>query len=149
MALLAFSAMSHADGIYRVGRYAAIEPVATAQQSDLLSVVVTVNFTEQVNTVGDAIGHLLNRSGYRLASLHASDPAIPILLQSPLPLVHRRLGPIKIDNALETLAGPAWDLVVDPVNRLVSFELLEQYRNLSTNPLAQQTSTTYTMEPKR
>ncbi len=149
MASLTFiSAISPADGIYRVGRYTAIDPVATAQQSDVLSVVVTVNFTDQVSTVGDAIRHLLNRSGYRLASLHASDPALPILLKSPLPLVHRRLGPVKIDNALETLAGPAWDLVVDPVNRLISFELLEPYRNLSTDPLAHQPSITFSLEPK-
>ena len=135
---LVFSASIQADEVYRINRYTAIDPVATAQQSDILSVVVTLDFTDQVISVGDAIRHLLSRSGYRLASLDASDTALPILLKSPLPLIHRRLGPIKIDNALMTLAGPAWDLIVDPVHRLVSFELLEQYRVLSSEPLAQQ-----------
>ncbi len=135
--LFAVNASSYAEGLYQVGRYTSIEPVASAQQKDLLSVVVTVSFTDQVQSVGDAMRHILLRSGYRLASPQSSDPALPILLQSPLPLVHRQLGPIRIDNALTTLAGPAWDLVIDPVNRLVSFDLLEQYRSTSV-PLAQQ-----------
>ena len=135
--LFVINASSYAESLYQVGRYTSIEPVATAQQTDLLSVVVTVNFTDQTQTVGDAMQQLLLRSGYRLASPHSSDPALPVLMQSPLPLVHRQLGPIRIDNALSTLAGSAWDLVVDPVNRLVSFDLLEQYRSLSV-PLAHQ-----------
>jgi type IV pili sensor histidine kinase/response regulator len=138
--LLVINASSYAEELYQVGRYTSIEPVATSQQADLLSVVVTVNFTDQVNTVGDAMHHILLRSGYRLASQVSSDPALPILLDSSLPLVHRTLGPIRIDNALSTLAGPAWDLVVDPVNRLVSFDLLEQYRSLSVS-LAHRTKT--------
>lgn len=124
------SATSHAESIYRISRYASIEPVATHEQSHPLSVVVSVNFTDRVNTVGDAIRHLLLRSGYRLADVRVSDPSLPILLSRPLPMIHRTLGPITLDNALVTLAGDAWDLVVDPVNRLVSFELLKQYRHL-------------------
>jgi conjugative transfer region protein (TIGR03748 family) len=131
--LFAFSATSQAEGIYRISRYATVNPVATSEQSHPLSVVVTLNFTDQVHTVGDAIHHLLSRSGYRLADVSVSDPALPVLLDQPLPLIHRRLGPITIENALVTLAGDAWDLVVDPVNRLVSFELLDQYRSLAGN----------------
>ncbi|MEL0587559.1 MAG: pili assembly chaperone [Candidatus Thiodiazotropha sp. (ex. Lucinoma kazani)] len=136
VSLLLIVSASYADGIYRVGRYTAIDPVATSQQSDVLSVVVTMNFPDQITTVGGAIQHLLHRSGYRLAALEASDPNIPTLLDLPLPSVHRRLGPIKIDNALRTLSGPAWDLVVDPVHRLVSFDLLESYTKSTLDPLA-------------
>jgi type IV pili sensor histidine kinase/response regulator len=131
--LFSLSATSQADGIYRISRYATVNPVATPEQAKPLSVVVTLDFTDQVRTVGDAIHHLLSRSGYRLADLTVSDPAMPVLLNQPLPLIHRHLGPITIENALVTLAGDAWDLVVDPVNRLVSFELLEQYRSLAGN----------------
>ncbi len=131
--LFSLSATAEADGIYRISRYATVNPVATPEQAKPLSVVVTLDFTDQVRTVGDAIHHLLSRSGYRLADLTVSDPAMPVLLNQPLPLIHRHLGPITIENALVTLAGDAWDLVVDPVNRLVSFELLEQYRSLAGN----------------
>jgi type IV pili sensor histidine kinase/response regulator len=125
------SVTAYADGVYRMSRYATVNPVATSEQAHPLSVVVSLNFTDQVLTVEDAVRHLLSRSGYRLADLSASDPALPILLKQPLPLIHRHLGPITIENALVTLAGDAWDLVIDPVNRLVSFELLEQYRSLA------------------
>ncbi|MEW8046500.1 MAG: hypothetical protein AB2805_08425 [Candidatus Thiodiazotropha sp.] len=127
--LVSLSAISHAESIYRISRYASIDPVATHEQQNPLAVVVTVNFTDQVNTVGEANNHLLMRSGHGLADISVSDPALPILLSRPLPMIHRKLGPITLDNALITLAGMAWDLVIDPVNRLISFELLEQYRN--------------------
>ena len=80
-------------------------------------------------TVGEALSHLLERSGYRLASLEASDPALPLLLKNPLPMVHRVLGPVTLRNALNMLAGSVWNLVIDPVNRIVSFELLDEYKN--------------------
>jgi conjugative transfer region protein (TIGR03748 family) len=126
--LAAFSAHAHSGSGVRVSRYATIDPVATAEQTHPLSVVVTVEFNDRIHTVGEAIDFLLLRSGYRIADYSHSDPALPILLQLPLPLVHRKLGPIPLDQALRTLAGEAWDLVVDPVNRLISFELLERYR---------------------
>ncbi|MGH8490231.1 MAG: FimV/HubP family polar landmark protein, partial [Gammaproteobacteria bacterium] len=55
---------------------------------------------------------------------------LPTLLGWPLPAVHRTLGPMRLDEALKTLAGPAHYLVVDPVHRLVSFELREPYQGL-------------------
>lgn len=112
----------------RVGRYTTVAPVATPEQGDLLKVVVRVSFGSDISTVGEALDRLLLRSGFRLADLEASDPYLSILLSRPLPEVHRRLGPITLASALETLAGPAWRLAVDPVNRLISYELLDEYR---------------------
>jgi type IV pili sensor histidine kinase/response regulator len=126
---LFFSATTQAESLYRISRYASIKPVATPEQQNPLAVVLNISFTDEVNTVGEALDVLLSNSGYRLADFDASDPALPILLSRPLPKIHRKLGPITLDNALITLAGSAWDLVVDPVNRLISFELLEEYRN--------------------
>ncbi len=119
----------------RVGRYSSINPVATEQQSNLLSVVVTISFNAHINSVGEAINHLLLRSGYHLASLKASDPMLPVLLDAPLPHTHKKIGPITIENALHMLAGSAWALVVDPVHRLVSFELVEKYQSASKHPV--------------
>ncbi len=126
-----FVATAAGDGDIRVGRYATVAPAATSSQSDLLSVVVNVSFDSRITTVGESLAHLLVRSGYQLADLDAADPYLPILLSRPLPQAHRQLGPIRLDDALTTLAGPAWRLVVDPVNRLISYELLNQYRPVS------------------
>jgi Tfp pilus assembly protein FimV len=38
---------------------------------------------------------------------------------------------MRLDEALKTLAGPARILVIDPVHRLVSFELRQRYASLA------------------
>lgn len=116
------------DSDARVGRYVTAHLGVDAAQADPLSVVVRVSFAPSITTVGEALDHLLLRSGYAMASLDASDPNLPVLLTRPLPQVHRKLGPVRLKEALEVLAGSAWVLTIDPVNRLVSYELAPEYR---------------------
>ena len=114
----------------RVGRYSAIIPGPSPEQADPFALPIHMEFPYSVQTVGEALGPVLSRSGYRLASPNASCPSLPVLLGWPLPAVHRRLGPMRLDEALKTLAGPAHYLVVDPVHRLVSFEPREDHQAL-------------------
>jgi len=109
----------------QVGRYSSVRPVPTAEQINLLSALVTVRFPETVATVGQAVDHLLGPSGYRLAPDSVAGPQRAALLALSLPEPHRSLGPMPLRTALETLAGPAFRLVEDPVHRLVSFERCE------------------------
>jgi type IV pili sensor histidine kinase/response regulator len=88
----------------------------------LLSAIVRVEFPGSVTRVGQAVEHLLQPSGYRLSPQHVAEPTRQSLLNLPLPEPHRMLGPMPLKTALETLAGPAFRLVEDPVHRLVSFE---------------------------
>lgn len=106
----------------QVGRYATVRAVPTSAQVNLLSAMVSVQFPASVVTVGQAVDYLLQPSGYRLAFEAAADSSREILLELPLPEPHRALGPMPLQAALETLAGPAFRLVEDPVHRLVSFE---------------------------
>jgi conjugative transfer region protein (TIGR03748 family) len=107
----------------RVGRYSVIVPGPSPEQTDPLAVLVHMEFPRSVQTLGRTIEQVLAQTGYRLADLHASCPSMSALLDLPLPAVHRTLGPMRLDEALKTLAGPAHTLVIDPVHRLVSFEL--------------------------
>lgn len=107
--------------------YAVITPTASAEQRDLLAVVVSLKFPVGVDTVGQALEMLLERSGYRMAYGENTDPELGTLLLLPLPQIHRNLGPIRLRDALQALAGSAWILVEDPVNRLVSFDLNARY----------------------
>lgn len=107
----------------QVGRYSALRAMPTVAQADLLSTIITVRFSERIQMLGEAMHYLLQRSGYRLADHHAANSAITDLLALPLPAVHRSLGPILLKQALETLIGPVFRLVQDPVHRLISFEL--------------------------
>jgi len=106
----------------QVGRYSVIAAVPTEAQADLLATALTIRFPERIQTLGEAVRYLLQRSGYRLAKTESIGPETVTLFALPLPAVHRSLGPMTLRAALETLAGPAFNLVQDPVHRLVTFE---------------------------
>ena len=112
----------------QVSRYVTLAAVASDTQKDPLSALIPkLVFGHQVATVQDALQVLLNDSGYRIASYHP-DPRVHQLFNLSLPAVHRRMGPISLENALNTLAGSPWMLVVDPVNRLITFQLPRHYK---------------------
>lgn len=119
----------------QVARYSTMAPVPRAAQIEPLSAIVSITFPDRVREVGDALRFLLRRSGYQLAAGDATDPAAQVLMQHPLPAVHRELGPVTLQRALTTLAGPAWKLIVDPVHRLLSFELAPPYVAMTRNPV--------------
>ena len=106
----------------QVGRYSLYSAKPTEAQADLLASTLTIRFPERIQTVGEAVRYLLQRSGYRLADVESTAPDTLALFALPLPAVHRSLGPMTLKDALGTLAGPAFHLVQDPVHRLVSFE---------------------------
>ncbi len=116
----------------QVGRYATVRAVPTLAQINLLAAPVTVQFPGSIDTVGKAVEHLLRPSGYRLAADSVADPGRAVLLGLPLPAIHRILGPMALQRALETLAGPAYRLVEDPVHRLISFERCSRSRPVQT-----------------
>ena len=112
----------------QVSRYVTLAAVASDTQKDPLSALIPkLVFGHQVSTVQDALQVLLNDSGYRIASYHP-DPRVHQLFNLSLPAVHRKMGPISLENALNTLAGPPWMLVVDPINRLITFQLPRHYK---------------------
>lgn len=104
--------------VVRYGRYTLVELAPVSAQQDLLLQVVDVTVPgTRTATVGDALRHVLLRSGYQLCS--SSD--IAALNALPLPASNYRLGPLLLRDALLTLAGPAWDLEVDDGARRICF----------------------------
>ena len=87
----------------------------------------TVYVQVRGRTVLEGLLEILRGTGYRLAAEGAADPEIGLLYRQPYPEVQRSVGPVELGAALERLAGPAWRLVTDPVNRLVSFEVRPDY----------------------
>ena len=106
----------------QVGRYSLSAATPTEAQAELLATTMTVRFPERIQSVGEAVRYLLQRSGYRLATAKSIGPDTATLFALPLPAVHRSLGPMTLREALETLAGPAFYLMQDPVHRLIAFE---------------------------
>ena len=106
----------------QVGRYSLITATPTQAQAALLAATIIVRFPERIQTVGEAVPYLLQRSGYRLATTESIGPDTAALFALPLPAVHRNLGPMTLRDALAILAGPAFHLVQDPVHRLITYE---------------------------
>lgn len=110
-----------APGETRVARYSTtnISPTAVARQP--LAVIATVNFPRgHIATVGDAIQHLLVRTGYQLDTGQLS-PRAAAVLSMPLPDAQRRLGPYRVDQMLGVLLGEPWVLSVDNATRSVTY----------------------------
>lgn len=117
----------------RVGRYSELTAVPKPGQANPLESLITLTFPGQIQSVGQALNHVLARSGWQLADAAASDPTLPRLMGLPLPESQRSLGPIAVVDALGVLCGDAYTVVVDPVNRLISCELRSSYMALVTS----------------
>lgn len=120
--LLAASAAAAPQGEYYGSGYTII---SQEHGNDDLQATVYRQLTP--GTVGQALPQLLDGTGWRLADSHAADDRIYRLYNQPLPEHKLRIGPMPLDQALGWIAGDGWALVVDPVNRLVSFEVEARY----------------------
>jgi conjugative transfer region protein (TIGR03748 family) len=104
--------------VVRYGRYTLAELTPQPAQRDLLQQVIEIAMPATPNAgVGDAMRHVLARTGYRMCETQD----VAALYAFPLPAAHLRLGPLMLRDALRVLAGPAWMLEVDEAAREVCF----------------------------
>ena len=103
----------------QIDRYSLQRPTPSAEQTDLLQTTLDVRFPQSVTTTGAAIDYLLQRSGYQRVDRAESRTAMGL----PLPRVHRKIGPLDLRTALETIAGTSWELHEDVQRRVVWFQL--------------------------
>lgn len=99
-------------------RYTRVSLEPRPEQVSPMLAVVNIRFSENVKTVGSAIFELLEGSGYRW-DIGAQENHR--LMDLPLPIVARELGPIRLNDALKTLAGQPWTLKVDELSRVIHF----------------------------
>ncbi|PHM22260.1 PilL N-terminal domain-containing protein [Xenorhabdus ehlersii] len=112
--------------VVRYGRYVLVSIDLTAAQRDPLSQLMDIQLPASQNpTVADAMRYALRQSGYALC---VPDKRNDILYRQPLPSVHAQLGPVRLRTALQVIAGPAWQLEVDEVQRVVCHHLRQGYQ---------------------
>lgn len=105
----------------RQDRYTLVTTRPTLEQRQPLYQLVNVQIAPALNaTVGEALRHVLKRSGYALC---ADSAAVDRLFRRPLPAVQHQFGPISLLDALTIIGGPAWRLDIDPVDRTVCYAL--------------------------
>ncbi|MDC9589566.1 PilL N-terminal domain-containing protein [Xenorhabdus sp. XENO-10] len=112
--------------VVRYGRYLLVSTNPTAVQRSPLSQLLDIHLSaSQHATVADAMRYALRQSGYALC---APDKKNDILYRQTLPSVHMQLGPVRLRTALQVMAGPAWQLEVDEVQRVVCHHLRQGYQ---------------------
>lgn len=135
---LCLSAGVNAQTYYGNG-YTIIEGVNADTLPDDLDARVFKSISAR--TVEDGLHQLLEGSGWALAGYVSADPDIYRLYRQPYADNKRSISPMPLSAALQWIAGDGWDLVVDRVNRLVSFEVRGRYAR---KPVAVQPSITTT-----
>jgi conjugative transfer region protein (TIGR03748 family) len=116
------------QNVTQVGRYLTIANKPKLSQTDLLSQIIQVRFPQKVQTIGEAMVYILRFSGYDLGFEEKNSKVFKITLSKQLPIVDRELGPISLKDGLTILAGSAFYLVENPVNRTVYFRLKPQFK---------------------
>ncbi|MCG8708826.1 PilL N-terminal domain-containing protein [Brenneria sp. 4F2] len=117
---------ARAPEVVRYDRYLLVSTDPASVQRDPLSQIIDIRIPASVKpTVADALRYVLRQSGF---SLCATGPANGVLYRQALPAVQYQLGPMRLRTALQVLAGPAWQLEVDDVQRVVCHSLREGYQ---------------------
>ncbi|GEA09115.1 hypothetical protein KUL42_38760 [Alteromonas sp. KUL42] len=113
-------------------RYTMLVLKPSIEQVNPLYSEAKIQFPLDVVTIYDAINYVLDDSGYSLVSKQYWTEEMEIMLNMTLPLIQRDLSrsPMTIKNVVEVVAGEPFNVIVDPLRRLVSFELKKDYRGL-------------------
>ncbi|ECG4949198.1 response regulator [Salmonella enterica subsp. enterica serovar Llandoff] len=80
-------------------------------------------------TRSDALHLWLAGTGYGLCLPVTGE--VRQLFSSPLPDIQRSPGPLRVDDALKVIAGPAWAMTVDEITRTVCFTTVSATHSLS------------------
>ena len=129
LCFLGATASSFANNI-SIGRYLSVAAKPQNDQQRLLQQQIQIKFPQNILTIQKAVGFVLQFSGYRLADLKQMNHSARDMLGQPLPVVDKTFGPMTLEQGLTTLSGNAFYLLIDPIHRLVAFQVNPRYRNL-------------------
>jgi type IV pili sensor histidine kinase/response regulator len=127
--IVIISASVHAEQV-ATDRYTLVTPTPEAKEIDPLSVNIQLSFPPSVKTVRDAVNFVLMNSGWVLALDKSNDEALGITLERPLPQVHRKLSLMPLRTVLQVLVGQYYVPVEDPLRRIYTFDLKDEYKGL-------------------
>lgn len=109
--------------VIQTGRYTLVE-LEDPTKNYVLDQVIDTYLPKNLSfTVKEGMEYVLNQSGFLLC--HNAE--VNVLYDKKLPKIHYKFGPIKLSDALRIMAGPAWQLTIDDVEREVCFKLNKGY----------------------
>ena len=113
----------------QTSRYTISEAGLNQYQEDLLHQTVTMTFPQsRVHTIDAAVKYLLRFSGYQLVPQEAQPKQVQAILRQSLPESLRTLRNVTIEQGLSGLVGQPFQILYDPVHRLISFRLRPGYQ---------------------
>lgn len=107
----------------QVGRYVTVEPVAEANQRFPLIQISDFEIPPEVNSVREGMDHVLAGTGYTLAPQDFLDPESLPMLNAPIASTQRSMSNVSVMSALAALAGPGFEVIVDPLSRRVALDV--------------------------
>ncbi|WP_289365421.1 hypothetical protein [Mannheimia haemolytica] len=138
--------------VVRDGRYTLISIAPEEGQKYLLEQVVSVKVPNTKNrftaNVQQGLRTTLTNTGLDLCSPSIGEQgnAVQTLFTRPLPKVHYQFGPIKLYEALQMIAGPAYELTLNDISRTICFKARESSFQNPHKPTMAVTTTTVTTE---
>lgn len=129
--VLAWAGSSYAVTSYtQFGRYLTVTNAPHGNDPYGIKGTVERQFPDTIKTIGEAVEYTLQNTGYKLLPVSSSTASVRDLYNDPLPVYLRSIGPTSLENALVSLSGQAYQLVIDPVHRLVTYKLRSNYQGL-------------------
>lgn len=114
--------------IVRQGRYTLVNTSPEDGQKYLLEQMVSVNVAKKKRaslTVEQGLKATLSGTGFKLCNGATFSQTMPLFSLS-LPKVHYQFGPMKLREALQMLAGPAYYVTLNDVTRTICFKPREK-----------------------
>ncbi|MCL2872289.1 MAG: PilL N-terminal domain-containing protein [Betaproteobacteria bacterium] len=111
----------------RYGRYTQVSTAASTDQTNLLSQIVDTRIPPSMSpTIREALNHVTQRTGYAICP--PPSPEVETLYSRPLPAAHYHIGPAPLRNALQLIAGPAYNIEVNEITRTICFSVKANYK---------------------
>lgn len=127
---LTFSSAYAVTNYTQFGRYLTVTNAPHGNDPYGINGIVQRQFPDNIQTIGGAIRYTLQGTGYHLLPQSSSTKVVNRLYGYPLPIYLRSIGPMSLKNALLKLSGHTYQLVVDPVHRLITYRLRNNYQSL-------------------
>lgn len=112
----------------QLSRYSSLDIASIKARRNIMVSVVDEHFSDEIQTVGDAIVHLVRKYGYRVGRASPEDESQYYLFNLPLPETHREFSPFPLISTLALLGGEGFGVVVNPVRREVTYQLDAAYQ---------------------
>ncbi|KTD53478.1 hypothetical protein Lsan_3888 [Legionella santicrucis] len=120
--LMGLTMIANAANVTQVNRYATVENKPSMAQINPLLSVQQIHFSQDIQTIEQALLYWLQYSGFHLAPTNKQSDSLKLVLKQPIPQVNRNLGPLTVKDGLEVLVGKSvFTLGQDQLLREVNF----------------------------